>query len=341
MMDTRRSIAVIAPNWLGDAVMSLPLVGMIGGSDGTALSVVAPEATARVYWDLPGVAELVILPKRDATRGIRARARYLRRARPDAAVVLPPSLSAAAGPWLARVPVRVGYRGDGRAGLLTDAVDAKGARNVHLTKNYIRLGEVALDRLGVAPAGNLAPPPVRVGDDDHSELDRLFEAAAGCLPYVVVVPGATYGPAKSWPWRRYREVVRALSADVTVALAGAPAEREICERIADGAEHVCNLAGETSLGAFLSLLARASVVLANDSGSPHLAASVGTPVVVLFGSTSPEWTAPIGPSVEVVRHPVPCSPCFRRTCPTQLECFDGISVDGVLDRAGMLREIAA
>jgi heptosyltransferase-2 len=331
-MDTRRTIAVIAPNWLGDAVMSLPLVGMIGGSAEAALSVVAPEATARVYWDLPGVAELVVLPKVDATRGIRARARYLRRARPDAAVVLPPSLSAAAGPWLARVPVRVGYRSDGRGFLLTDAVDAKAARNDHLTNNYVHLGEVALDRLAISPPGDHAPPAVRVRDADHSELDRLFETAAAGQPYAVVVPGATYGPAKSWPWRRYRDVVRALCADIAVALAGTPAEREMCERIADGVQNVRNLAGETSLDAFLSLLSRASVVLANDSGSPHLAASVGTPVVVLFGSTSPEWTAPIGPSVEVVRHPVPCSPCFRKTCPTQLECFDGISVEDVIAR---------
>ncbi|MGD8414719.1 MAG: glycosyltransferase family 9 protein, partial [Candidatus Latescibacterota bacterium] len=79
-------------------------------------------------------------------------------------------------------------------------------------------------------------------------------------------------------------------------------------------------------------LSRASVVVANDSGSPHLAASVGAPVVVIFGSTSPDWTAPMGQSVEVVRHPVHCSPCFRKTCPTNLECFDGVSVGEVLEK---------
>jgi heptosyltransferase-2 len=331
-MNEQREIAVIAPNWLGDAVMSLPLVGMLGGSDRVRVSVIAPEATARVYWDLTGVNELVVLPKRDATHGIRARARYLRRARPDAVVVLPPSLSAAVGPWLARVAVRVGYRSDGRGALLTDAVNARGTRVVHLADNYLHLGERALERLGLVPETPSTPPSVRVGDADHAELDRLFAEAAAGQPYVVVVPGATYGPAKSWPWRRYREVVRALSDDVMVALAGTAAEREMCERIAQGAGHVRNLAGDTTLGAFLSLLSRARVVLANDSGSPHLAASLGTPVVVLFGSTSPEWTAPMGPSVDVIRHPVPCSPCFRRTCPTQLECFDGIAVDDVLAR---------
>jgi len=331
-MDSRQSIAVIAPNWLGDAVMSLPLVGMIGASERAALSVVAPEATARVYWDLPGLDELVVLRKRDATHGIRVRAKYLRRTRPDAAVVLPPSISAAAGPWLARVPVRVGYRADGRGPLLTDALDNSGARDVHLSKDFVRMGETALGRLGIDLPGNVDTPSVRVCDADHAELASLLESAAAGRRYAVVVPGATYGPAKSWPWRRYQRVTRALAADVTVALAGTPSEREMCQRIADGVKNVYNLAGKTSLGAFLSLLSRASVVVANDSGSPHLAASLGTPVVVLFGSTSPEWTAPMGPSVEIVRHPVPCSPCFRKTCPTQLECFDGITVDEVLER---------
>ena len=312
--------------------MSLPLVGTLAAANGSWLTVIAPEATARVFWDLSGVNELVVLPKRNATRGVSARANYLRKTKPDAAVVLPPSFSSAVGPWAARVPVRVGYGSDGRGVLLTDAVDAKDARKGHLAETYVRLGELALKKLGIVPADRSAAPSVRVGPSDHAELDRLFGAAAADLPYVVVVPGATYGPAKSWPWDRYRQVVHALSAEVTVVLAGTQAEREMCRRIALGVDRVHNLAGETSLGAFLSLLARARAVLANDSGSPHLAASLGTPVVVLFGSTSPEWTAPLGPSVDIVRHPVPCSPCFRKTCPTQLECFDGITVDAVLDR---------
>ncbi len=151
----------------------------------------------------------------------------------------------------------------------------------------------------------------------------------------MVVPGATYGPAKSWPWERYREVTRQLSADLPVILAGTAPERDLCETIADGGG-VHNLAGETPVGLFLALLEKATVVLANDSGTPHLAASLGAQVVVLFGSTSPEWTAPMGRSVDVVRFPVHCSPCFRKTCPTQLECFDGITTDLVLTRVRRL-----
>lgn len=313
--------------------MSLPLVGMIAAATRTVVSVVAPEATARVYWGMPGVDELAVLPKRGATRGIRARARYLRQTRPDAAVVLPPSFSSAVGPWLAGVRVRVGYRSDGRGGLLTVAVDDRGAREAHLSEEYLRLGTVAMECVGVEPPAEHRPPAPTVSEEDRAEADRLLRASSAGGRYAVVVPGATYGPAKSWPWRRYLELAGALSGEITVVLAGTAAERDVCARIAEAADGVHNLAGQTSLGGFLSLLSRATVVVANDSGSPHLAASLGTPVVALFGSTSPRWTAPLGPSVEVIRHPVPCSPCFRKTCPTQLECFDGITVEAVLARA--------
>lgn len=331
-MATPKSIAIIAPNWLGDAVMSLPLVGMMAASRDVTLTVIAPDSTARVYWNLDGVDELVVLPKRGPTRGIASRTRYLRQTRPDAVVLLPPSLSSAVAPWLADVPVRVGYRTDGRRTLLTDAVPAAPARDEHLTKNYLGLGHMALQRLGVRPPDAFDTPAVQVSAGDTAELHRILVAKRIPLRYVVVAPGATYGPAKSWPWRRFRAVVQELAAETAVVLAGSAQEREMCERIAHAEGNVFNLSGETSLGQFLALLSGAAAVLANDSGSPHLAASMGRPVIVLFGSTSPAWTAPVGPSVDVVHHPVACSPCFRKTCPTELECFEGIGVEDVLER---------
>ena len=99
-----------------------------------------------------------------------------------------------------------------------------------------------------------------------------------------------------------------------------------------GLAGVVNLAGQTNLGEFFALTEGARVVLANDSGAPHVAASLGVPVVVLFRSTSPEWTAPLGERVHVMQHKVHCNPCFRRTCPTQLECFNGIDPADVIAR---------
>lgn len=332
-MTRRKSIVIIAPNWLGDAVMSLPLVGMMAASDCVSLVVVAPESMARVYWDLDGLDELVVLPKSGATRGVAGRIRYLYATRPDAAVVLPPSFSAAVAPWLAAVPVRVGYRTDIRSVLLTDAVSVTNARDEHLTKNFLSLGELALRRLDVRRPSAFDTPAVRVSPGDTDEIQRIVAEKRIPRQYIVIVPGATYGPAKSWPWERFRSVALGLSEETAVVLAGSSQERALCGRIARGVDNVYDLSGETSLGAFLALLSGASAVLANDSGSPHLAASMGVPVVVLFGSTSPVWTAPQGPSVDVVRRSVDCSPCYLKTCPTELECFGAIGVEEVLERA--------
>jgi heptosyltransferase-2 len=331
-MTSTTRIAVIAPNWLGDAVMSLPLVGQLAAPDGVSVTVVAPELTARVYRGLDAVDELVVLTRRGTTRGVAARWRYLRAGRPEAVVILPPSFSGALGPALAGVKVRTGYATDGRGMLLTDPVGSAGARSRHLSDEFLLLGERALARLDIAVPETFEIPQVRVAGDDGEALDGLRADRGIPQRYAVLVPGATYGPAKSWPWRRYREVAVELSQDIPVVLAGTAPERELCGSIAAGNPRVFNLAGDTPIGTFLALLEQAAVVLANDSGSPHLAASLGTSVVVLFGSTSPEWTAPRGAAVDVVRFPVDCSPCFRKTCPTQLECFDGITTGLVLDR---------
>ncbi len=331
IMTSRKRIAFIAPNWLGDAVMSLPLVGMLGKTEGVSLSVVAPELTARVYWGLDGIDQLVVLPKRDLSRGIASRYRFFRQTRPDAALLLPPSFSSALAPWLAGIGVRTGYATERRGSILTDAVAGHVDRDEHLSDNFLRLGDLVVRRLGLQVPGNFDTPAVRVAAGELAELERIMDRRGIPSDYAVVVPGATYGPAKSWPWERYRAVTVELSKTVPVVLAGTAAEKEMCARIAHGTSNgVYELAGETSLGTFLALLSRARVVVANDSGSPHLAASMGTSVIVLFGSTSPAWTAPQGPSVDVIRHPVACSPCFRKTCPTQLECFDGITVEAVV-----------
>jgi len=331
-MTGKKEITLVAPNWLGDAVMSLPLVGMLTAARGVRLSVSAPEATARLYWRIPGVEELLVSPRGGPGHGADWRARLLRRTAPTAVLLLPPSFSSALGPFLARVPIRAGYRTDLRGILLTCGMATNGFRDRHLSTSYLRLGEAALRRMDVPCPERFETPRVVIAAEDDEALGRLLAERGVPAQYAVVVPGATYGPAKSWPWERYRELVSVLSREVTVVLAGTAGERDLCVRIGAGVENVIDVAGETTLGVFAALLARASVVACNDSGSPHLAASLGTPVVVLFGSTSPTWTAPLGPRVEVVRHPVPCSPCFRRTCPTALECFGGIDVEVVLQR---------
>lgn len=327
------SVILIAPNWLGDAVMSLPLVGYLASVPGLRLRVVAPPYTARVYMGLDEVDELIVISRTGFGRGLFKRARTLSKLNVDAGIVLPPSFSAALTLFLSGVQHRIGYASDARSALLTRPLRSNALRDEHLSQNYLRLGGEALVRLRLTEPAARTLPSTRVFDQDRDTLaKKLADRGLGQSAYAVVAPGAIYGPTKHWPIDRYLALIDRLRGDVPVVVAGGPNEKELSRTIAAGRDHVTDMTGETTLGEFFALLGGARVVVANDSGAPHVAASLGVPVVVIFGSTSPVWTSPLGRDVRVVREPVHCSPCFRRDCPTHLECFDGITTERVYNQ---------
>jgi heptosyltransferase-2 len=328
-------IAVIAPNWLGDAVMCLPALGALADA-GARLSILCAPYTARVFMHQPGADDLWVDSPGGRGARVARRARALRRIGADVAAVFPPSFSSALPAALARTARRVGYRADARRVLLTHA-PAMPPRDIHLTRAYHALALAALRAGGIEGAPGPKPARLHVAGTEREAVRARFGSilASG---YVVVVPGAAFGPAKSWPEERYRALCGLLARDVQVVLAGSAADAQRCRRIARDLPGVHPAAGVTSLGELFALLEGARAVIANDSGAPHAAAALGVPVVVLFGSTAPAWTAPLGPRVRVLQHHVHCNPCFRRECPTQLECFHGIAVDEVLAAA---RELLA
>ncbi len=116
---------------------------------------------------------------------------------------------------------------------------------------------------------------------------------------------------------------------------GPASEQTLCaEVIASANVKAINLAGKTTLRELMRALAVCQALLTNDSGPMHLAAALGTPVVVPFGSTSPALTGPGLPgnsSHQVLSGGAPCSPCFRRTCPIDLRCLTGIRVEDVVE----------
>jgi heptosyltransferase-2 len=326
-----RNVLVVAPNWLGDAVMSLPLIGYLGGVRGLHLTVLSRPYTARIFWGLEYVDDLVVLPERGRIRGFLERSHTLGRIGLDGGVLLPPSFSSALALLAAGVRQRVGYSSDGRGLLLTVSLPGGRLREEHLSENYLRLGRKIVARLGLAEAQSFSSPVLQVFDHERDSVREVLRSCGAPVDdYAVVVPGATYGPTKSWPADRYRTLVKKLSRNVPVVLGGGQREREVCRSVGEGLSGVFNLAGSTSLGEFLAMLERARVLVANDSGASHVASSFGVPVVVIFGSTSPRWTRPIGEDVWIVREPVHCSPCFLRECPTRLECYGGISPQRVL-----------
>ncbi len=211
------------------------------------------------------------------------------------------------------------------------------APKLEITAAEMREAEATVTQI-VGQASRLSP--VRSGAGNAP-------AAAGGMPALLGLhPGAEYGPAKRWPAESFASVAREVSRRVgnSVWLAfGNAGDVGVCDgiaRLAGGS--VVNLAGKTSLRQLMALLKLCRVVLTNDTGPMHVAAALGTPVVVPFGSTSPELTGPGlpgDPRHELLASTAPCAPCFRRVCPIDFRCMTGISPERVTE--AVLRVLAS
>ncbi|MCH7549886.1 MAG: glycosyltransferase family 9 protein, partial [Candidatus Krumholzibacteriota bacterium] len=264
--DHTKRLCVVAPNWLGDAVMSRSLIGLLGAS-GVRLSVMAPMYTARVYAGMRELDELIVDGEGGRMRRVRERARTFRALRPDAVILLPPSFSSAVAPWLAGVKVRVGNDNDSRSVLLSARLVPRAHRGEHLAESYARLGRLALGQTGLRVPERWEAADLHVSERDRSEAESVCgEFLAPGERYVVVVPSATFGPAKSWPEARFRELCSKLARSIPVLVAGTAREEPMCRRVSDRLMGVHNVAGTTSLGGFIGLLGGACSVVANDSG---------------------------------------------------------------------------
>lgn len=302
---------VIAPQWIGDAVMSEPLLADLAAR-GERLAVAALPWVAPVYRAMPQVREVIELPFAHGRLDWAARRRIAAtlRDRFDTAYVLPNSIKAALIPWFAGIPQRVGYRGEGRWLLL----------NHQYPNPHGRPPMVAFYR---ALAGEPAASDARPSLSFERSVLRAAANAAGVEPgaYWAFAPGAEYGPAKCWPAAHYAELARRLHArdGLPVLLLGSGKEAALCQQIADAAPGACRvLAGQTSLMDAMALIAGARGLVSNDSGLMHVAAAFDIPQVAVFGSTSPEHTPPLNPRAQVLwlkgELGLDCMPCFERTC---------------------------
>lgn len=319
---------IIAPQWIGDAVMTEPLLRRLAAR-GEKLSVGALPWVAPVYRAMPQVAEVIEFPFAHGGLQFKARRAIARQieGRFDTAYVLPNSLKSALLPFLASIPKRVGYLGEARVGLLTHRL--KNPKNKPpMVAFYSALsGEpgVEADR----PQLQLAAAEV------DAALQALGLQRGG---YYVFAPGAEFGPAKRWPAAHFAELARSLP--LPVVLLGSGKEAALCEEISAAAPGKChNLAGKTTLVQALCAIAAAKSVVSNDSGLMHVAAAFGVPQVAIFGSSSPLHTPPLSQKATVLwlkadpvyQPPLDCAPCFARECPLgHTRCLNDIPATRVL-----------
>lgn len=326
-------ILIIAPSWVGDAVMAQPLLRRLRERHPDAvIDAFAPAWVAPVLERMPEIRRVVINPLAHGEFSLKLRwklGRALRQDGYDRVIILPNSLKSALIPFFAGIPLRTGFKGEMRFGLVNDMR--------HLDKQALPLMVERFAILAEHPGTPLHRPvenPRLTADKAHIQatLDKL--GLAPKKPVVAFCVGAEYGPAKRWPAPHFAELARMLvDAGYEIWLLGSHKDAEIgaeIESLSIGAAH--NLCGQTDLAQAIDLLAAANLAVVNDSGLMHIAAALDKPMIALFGSSSPGFTPPLSDQARIVSLNLPCSPCFKRVCPLgHFDCMMKLTPQRVFD----------
>ena len=337
-------ILVRAPNWVGDAVMSIPALEAIRRARvGEEISILARPGVAGLFTGQPFADRILEYDHRGRHRGWFGREaliRELRHEKFDAAVLLQNAFEGAWLAWRAGIPARIGYSRDGRGALLTHAIRVPKETEIprHEFHYYMELLRRAGWTEGRWKVGTIRLAVGSAARESAEETLQKAGAREGSWR-VAIAPGASYGAAKCWPPERFAQLADrlALECGADVIFFGASGEKEIAARILSAMKsRAISLVGETSMRNLAALFSACSAFVGNDSGAMHVAAAAGLPVIGIFGSTDPEGTSPVTEQFTLIREAVSCSPCFLRRCPVDHRCMTRISADSVfLAAAGL------
>lgn len=324
-------ILIRGTNWIGDAILTLPAVAAVRATYPKAhIAMLVKPWVADIYRLFSDLDEIIIYENKfDNPAGVLRLARTLKQKKFDAAILLQNAIEAAIIALAAGIPLRAGYDSDARGLLLTHPVRrTREVKKVHQTDYYLEM---------VKALGCLSVPK-----EMHMETKINVLEARNILSKFVpdadkaiigIAPGATYGPAKKWFPERFAEVADRLAQKFSaqVIVMGGKSDDETAREVQKTAESkLINLAGKTTLREAIYLISRCRLFISNDSGLMHVAGALNVPTIAVFGSTNPTTTSPVGRNSVIVRHDVPCSPCLKKTCPTDFRCMRLVSVEDVL-----------
>jgi len=322
-------IFVRSLNWLGDTVFQAPALRLLRWSHPDAeLFIQAKPSVAEVVRAY-GIGEVIPW----VGDGALARGRQLRGLKADMAILLPKSLGTGLEAFLGRIPERVGWGGQGRNLLLTRVLPRWSDEDHYA----LRIRRLMIDALGLSGELPAFGADMELPATWAEEAERVLPGSFG--PFVLIAPGASGSVAKQWPAPQWKALLDQLTAQgLRPVLVGASKEALLGAFLAGSNPGVLDLVGQTDIRALGGLAARASLVLANDSGVVHLASALGTPVLALFGPTDPSTSHPLGAKSHALWNRVPCAPCHKRECPTDHRCMLELRPEEVLGVATALLE---
>lgn len=293
------------------------------------LDVLAPPWCAPLFSRMAEIDNVVVNPLRHGELKLVRRYRLgaeLREKRYHQAIVLPNSLKSALVPFFASIPLRTGYIGEMRKGLLNDARVLQKSRYPLMVERFALLAENRNEPLRrPLKYPSLSSDPERI----REVMEKLGLEPE--KPVAIFCPGAEYGPAKRWPAEHFASLAKMLAEKFEIWLVGSEKDREIGEEITSNSDCI-NLCGRTSLDEAVDLIAHSSLVISNDSGLMHVAAALDRPMLAIYGSSSPGFTPPLSNKAKIISLELSCSPCFERSCPLgHFDCMRKLSPETVFE----------
>lgn len=336
MKNPPKKVLIVGPAWVGDMVMVQSLfISLKQCEPDSRIDVLAPAWSEPLLKRMPEVDRSVVQPTSHGKLDLGARIKLGKRLRANRytqAIIIPRSLKAAIIPFVAKIPVRTGYRGEMRFGLLNDIRKLDKLQLTQTVQRYVALGQPPGIPLDIPLAPTVPRPRLEVDQENQAQLLRKFRLTTA-KPMIALMPGAEYGPSKQWPLEYYGKFTKhMLNSGYQVWIFGSRKDRGAGKTIQNMVSgNIENLCGETKLEDVVDLLPLATAAVSNDSGLMHIAAAVGTNLVAIYGSSTPEYTPPLSDKAVVIYDNLACSPCFNRQCRFgHLRCMTGIKPDRVI-----------
>lgn len=341
-----KRVVVRGTNWVGDAVMNVPVLRALRQLLPQAHITLATRPWAEgLFADADFIDDL--LPYERGPRDLGAvvrQTREWRKRRFDLALLLQNAFEAALIAAMARVPVRLGYATDKRRALLTHPLPLPVWRSERHEVFYYLNIVAELERLLYGTNNVEQQEPaygLRVSLARQSQARELLSAhgANATRPLVALCPGSTNSRAKRWPAENFAALADQLieEAGADVALVGAPDELGVSQAVYAAMRHQpLMLTGQTDLAQAVAVLSIADALVTNDTGPAHIAAALERPTLVIFGPTDPRTTRPFSRAAEIIRRPPDCAPCMLRDCPIDHRCMTAITPQEVFARTRAL-----
>jgi heptosyltransferase-2 len=331
---------VIAPNWIGDAVMSEPFIRCLSQAMGQ-ITVLATPWVAPVYRAMPSKPDVI---EGNFSHGKieyakrRQLAKLIKDKQFDQVFVLPNSWKSILIPVLAKIPKIYGYQGELRTAFLTKSLPNPSKKNrPPMVEHYLDLAKLINLQLNSQKENR---PQLHVDVFQQNQAKDLLQPLPHSEKFYILAPGAEFGPAKQWPVQHYAELATQLlhhDSNSRVVLLGSAKDRDTCDEILKKVNtnlhiNILNLCGLASLDQSIALIPLAKGLASNDSGLMHIAAAFGIPQIAFYGSSDPKHTPPLSPFAGILFLGLDCSPCHQRKCPLgHLNCLNQITPQSAFD----------